>query len=293
MVYSFNAQSQSYYPIIETNKYWDQSNSSANDSCFFLPNAYRYEFTSDDTVINGGYAYRFTKAHPLFGEGDSGLICPPFRADTNSYLFAWLREDTSTRKVYVYSQISNPTDQLLYDFNLNIGDTLHSDYASQGSILVLDTIQMVTLQNGEIRKQYIFNQPWISYIEGIGGVRGLFLPLNTPQPFTTTLYCVKKSGINLWGSLCSTVFLGISKDMNISCKVFPNPFYDELNIRIENSKLTKQIEFEIFDLNGTTVFTNELQNPNTSFSLSKLTSGFYIYRIKMESSTHYGSLIKL
>lgn len=192
--------SQTYYPVIEVGKYWDQSNWDGYPPCSFLP--FRYEFTEEDSTVNG-FTYRFCKEYELIGEPGPGIMtCPPFVADTNYSKFAILREDTIARKVYIYDENSSQPDQLLYDFSIKIGDTLKSDFAGQGVMLILDSIEIITLRNGENRKKYIFNEGLddICYIEGIGGGRGLFFPLYNSESLGTTLYCVKKNGEDIWGS---------------------------------------------------------------------------------------------
>ena len=283
--------SQSYIPVIELNKFWDQSNEDGYDPCSFSP--YRYEFIEGDSIING-FSYRLSKAYPLIGnQGPGTMTCPPYLADTNFVLFACLREDTLARKVYIYDEFSNPKDQLLYDFTLSIGDTLKSDYAGQGTVLILDTIEIVTLENGEARRKYVFNEDWISYMEGIGGSNGLFLPLYMPESNGTTLYCVKKNGEDLFGTICNTVFVGIKNEPEISISIFPNPATEIINIDLKTRFYSQSIQFELFDLKGIKILTKEITISRNSISLKDIIPGFYIFRVMTEMNLYYGSLFKI
>lgn len=78
-----------------------------------------------------------------------------------SYGGGLIRNDTSTKKVYTIGP-----DSLLYDFSLNVGDSVKLKYCSSGKVIT--TIDSVLVGTG-YRKRFIFyngNQ----MIEGIGHV---------------------------------------------------------------------------------------------------------------------------
>ena len=285
--------SQEYHPVIELNKYWDQSDWNSYYPCSIFP--YRYVFLQTYTTING-HTYQLCKPYPLQGLPGPGIsTCPPFVADTNSSYNYWLREDTVAQKVYIYDPLySENPDQLLYDFTLNVGDTLQSYYAGGYFPLVLTSIQTVTLNNGETRKKYVFNNRVdVFYIEGIGGGLGLVLPLYFFENQNRMLYCVKKDGENIWGSVCSTVFVRIENKPEISVDVFPSPADDVLNINLGGISASPPYSFEVFDLNGTKVLATKLESSNNAISLTNLSPGFYIYKIRQQATIQNGKLVKL
>jgi hypothetical protein len=291
---SFAAMSQAYHPVLELNKYWDQSDEDWYEGCSF--NAYRYFMTNIDSTMEG-FTYKLCKTYRLRGHHpwESWIDCPPFTADTVPQNAAWLREDTNARKVYIYDQGAFPTsDQLLYDFALNVGDTLKSYYASS-SPTVLVSIDTITLHNGESRKKYTFDH-WsfgATYIEGIGGGFGFVLPLYIFEGPDRTLYCVKKDGEDIWGSVCNTVFVGMKNEPEISISVFPNPADDVLNINLNNISESNPYSFEMFDLNGTKILTTKLESSDNAVSLTNLSPGFYIYKIRSDATLKNGKLVKL
>ena len=293
---SLAAISQQYHPVIEMNKYWDQSDQDGWSPCSLNPR--RYTFVQKDSTING-HIYQSCKSFHLIGTPVQGsMTCPPFVVDTNNPWNYWLREDTITRKVYIYDYDSSPTDQLLYDFRLEVGDTLKSDYdcwGCQGEPLILSAKEIVTLHNGETRMKYVFDPFHLfpSYIEGIGGCLGFVLPVYMFENEARMLYCVKKDGEDIWGSVCNTVFVGIKNEPETSFSVFPNPADDIINVNLNNISQAPSYSFEVFDLKGTNILSTNLKSSTNTVSLTKLSPGFYIYKIESEAKVYNGKLIKL
>ncbi|MEO8088474.1 MAG: T9SS type A sorting domain-containing protein [Bacteroidota bacterium] len=81
-----------------------------------------------DTLIQGN-SYKKIYQRTLRKNFGSTAIQNP-KEILNTYLYALMREDTNARKVYMlpYSDIISmcqPTEHLLYDFSLHVGDTLN------------------------------------------------------------------------------------------------------------------------------------------------------------------------
>jgi len=262
------AISQSYNPLIRTNVYWDVHHGNNSLICDF-ERGNRYFFQGDTTF--NSVQYKIVRSFPII-QANSGPYCPPFIVNYSvpSSIDAFMREDTSTKTVYIYDSI-NQSDQLLYDFSLSKGDTLFS----LGYIGVIDTIQNITLQNGHTRKMFSTGNEF--YIEGIGGSQGLFFSL-TPglgwlwqDPF-----CITENNLNIWGNGCST-FLGNKRIYNPNeAKVFPIPCSSYFYIEREKDKLTL---LKIVDSIGKTVLKKKLNLKIERIDISKLNSGIYFYMI--------------
>lgn len=293
---SVAAISQAYHPVLELNKYWDQSDQDSYSPCSFNPR--RYVFIQKDSTING-HIYQLCKSYHLNGIPGPGIsTCPPYVVDTNYPWNYWLREDTTARKVYIYDHDSSPTDQLLYDFTLKVGDTLKSDYecwGCQGVPLILSAKEIVTLHSGETRMKYVFDPFHLfpSYVEGIGGSLGFVLPIYMFENEARMLYCVKKDGEDIWGTVCNTVFVGMKNEPEISISVFPNPADDVLNINLNNISESLPYSFEVFDLKWIKILTTKLESSNNAVSLTNLSPGFYLYKIRSETTLKNGKLVKL
>src|ERR1035438_1738336 len=150
--------SQNYHKLIRTNTYWDDyvmSDEPIFGGCYST--ADRIYFTGNDTVING-FTYQISREYPFSGYNPvPNVMCPPLVVNNESYpTGSFIREDTVARKVYIYVSGGTPPDQLLYDFSLQIGDTLKSEYNGGGTFIVT-AIDTVTLNDGEFREKFIFN----------------------------------------------------------------------------------------------------------------------------------------
>lgn len=116
------SQSANYHPFPDSTAYWCESNwwiytlqppcTVQDDYCLFI--------NGDTTIGTNTY-------HKLYASGFIAASCPPpGYYYYNSYRGAF-RQDTAMRRVF-YVPVSATDDTLLYDFNLNPGDTLPMTY---------------------------------------------------------------------------------------------------------------------------------------------------------------------
>jgi hypothetical protein len=289
ILFSTSGISQNYHPIIKNNKSWDQVYA-VQGACW--ASCARYEFVDGETYING-VPYRNSVGYPFIGTyGPQMTLCPPYSISNQPNPFARMREDTLAKKVYIYDYNSTPTDQVLYDFTLNVGDTLHSAFAGQGDTLVLYSIETVSLANGELRQKFCFDAECItSYTEEIGGPNGLFLPI-VPMwgQISPLLLCVQDEGVVLCGNECDIYFVGIESPGNEPLTIFPNPFQDRITITISSVEL--QTTLEIIDLQGNVILNQRLDEQKSGLALSGLNPGMYFYSIYSDKSISRGKLIK-
>ena len=155
----------------------------------------RYAFFNDTIEINNKV---YSK---LYDINDTTLNC-----SNATYLFPF-REDSSKKVYFLY----DTTEVLIYDFSLDVGDTIFYDYLIQGGLSPyehykrLDSTGTVDI-NGQVRNIYylsggITGNTWI---EGIGAIdgEGLFAPVSDICLCGEILYlaCVKQNDSVLWVS---------------------------------------------------------------------------------------------
>jgi hypothetical protein len=80
--------------------------------------------------------------------------------------------------------------------------------------------------------------------------------------------------------------------------LYPNPSNNLVNLDLSRYssliKGGKDIIFDIYDLRGNVVITQNIINPFTTLSIDKLNSGVYLYKLKISDKTHEeGKLIKI
>jgi hypothetical protein len=169
---------QQYHPMLDTINDWvygmgicaaaPHEKHTANSSCgypnlSFCNNGEIY--TGQDTLINA------VKYKTIIAGNHS----------TSSYcLYGFMREDTSLKKIY-FKDTANTPELLLYDFSMQVGDTINLQFFNSGSYFEngryrLDSITAITIQAGARRVFYLScdtctqssGQHILSWVESIG-----------------------------------------------------------------------------------------------------------------------------
>jgi hypothetical protein len=195
------------YVLVGINKTWEMSLSLA------IPNATNFSFQFPGTIIGG------------------------LRTDLDKKVWFRKLSDGTDFSGEAFYYFPSDSDVLLYDFNIDAGDSLSWKFYNQ-KVVQIDSFQ---LNNGEWRKRFIFNygEDWI---EGIGSTFGLFGSYE-PPPFEGGhfLTCFRQNDSLLFESLfnysydCDHVYTGILEPgIEISINVFPNPATDFLTFDLNN-----------------------------------------------------------
>ncbi len=195
-VFAFNFQNLFSQSFLTENKIWTVPDGWGQIEYFFL---------NGDTTI-GGINYKY-----LFSSTDSALSVSQPRGTMN--------EDSSGKVFH--------NGNLLYDFNLNIGDTFYAPWGFCPAMVVLN-IDTILLLNGESRRRMDMGAEF--WIEGIGSTNGL---LNVDYQcqfldYWVTLNCFIENDTVKYQGLtnlpCYDRLLGIEKlKNNKRFSVFPNP----------------------------------------------------------------------
>jgi len=188
---------------------------------------------------------------------------------------AYLREDLATKRVYKKSPMFS--EFILYDFNLEIGDTMpcYSNYL----LTVIDSVEVAI----GWRKRYVFTiqtGPSVTWIESIGSLSNPVIPA-AGHPI---LLCALQD---------SNVFYDIGDNYGINCDeiVSSSPSL-ETTIINNNFEIRKSgndlfivsdiegvLQVTIHNLAGAKVLEKSL-NGNRIIQTAELNSGFYILSIK-------------
>jgi hypothetical protein len=200
---------------------------------------YVCEIVGDTTI--GPHTYKkiihhgFWHEQPIFGNMQP---CAPDY--TFSFPYAFLRQDSL--KMYIYDN----ADLLLYDFNLEIGDTLPLTYNNFAENITVESIDF--LQVGlEMRKvfQLSSNNGDISeLIEGIGHNYGLIGTMQPFEFFENGLVCFTLADTSYYPNLGAPCDLDVSVGEIVnfsSISVFPNPVTEIVSIRTENSSAIQSV----------------------------------------------------
>lgn len=268
--------SQNYHPLAKENVYWDVLHGNSQNLYIYDGGA-RFFFDGDTLIGNHVYNKLFYYPFEIIYNP-----YPSFYVDTTIVNFqSYIREDTLTRKTYIVQPWSGTNEVLLFDFSLNVGDTLNSSYTTDGSPLVVDSMAIITLLNGENRMKWLFDNGHY-YIEGIGSSEGFFFPTFTGFGFWSETNCVNDNGVHLFGNQCFTI-LEINKitEPKNKLEIYPNPVGNILTIE---RNLSNSIDFKLYDLYGSLILLKRLHSKVEEIDVSNLPKGIYVFDIDGKES---------
>lgn len=277
---STNCLSQSF---IDTNKIWHVGQWSS-----FAPNfvfTQTYKFKHDSIVNNQSYTV---------------LMQTYDTTQTNWYEVGLFREDTILKKVY---WLIDNQEELLYDFNLSVGDTAKvvsssGPYPNCGSEMIVDSIAYHNYF-GVLRKHWYFNTPYYNnpeiWIEGIGN---LFGPIENKvfvctADYLPDLLCYSEGTelkwINSSYNDCYINTTGFSENQySFEVMCYPNPSNDIFQIQT-NCSGNKIIQ--IYNTLGELVFNSHTSSYQFEIHLNN--PGFYFLNVKSANEIQTIKILKL
>ncbi len=183
---------------------------------------------------------------------------------------------------------------LLYDFSLNVGDTLHSEYAGMGTDLIVMDIELVELINGEERRKFhLSNDEY--YIEGVGGSQGLLQPMIMGLGFWSYTLCLRENGESLFGESCTTGWLNSDNpEFSDVIKMYPNPAFDEVHLKFDTRYTGQSCQIRIISLDGKIIEYIEYRTEEIGISIdsSQLNAGIYLVAVEIDGLHLHQKLIK-
>jgi hypothetical protein len=242
-------------------------------------NIYR-DFIDGDTIINSieyhkiyfsGYSY-----YGFFPLGDLYYF--------DHLLHGFLREEDN--KWYTFYENN---DALLFDFTMNVNDTVFSCYTStMGEAIIVDSVDSILVDGTYRRRLHLyadFGTVDDYIIEGIGATSGLFENIYMFEWYSN-LICFAKDGVSVWGESTEECDLAVNINENQGntdpCKVFPNPAKDFTLLTIPSG--LKNVTFKLIDLVGGIVYQKSLESPSTNkILLNAYHSGVYLAVIESNS----------
>ena len=304
--FSADAQTNVYHPFPDTNAIW----AFRGWNIYNLPGhngEWRYAMRGD-TSINGK---SYKKIYSII---DTTIMDLPYEQST---YYAAIREQN--KRVYIIIHTSQ--EQLLYDFNLSIGDTItyyHSLMGTEPYQITTDTfsrvvtaIDSILLLDGKYRKRWALqNGKNCSHpdvvVEGIGSINwyGLFNPL-VPAIITNgdqfEFTCFKNNDTTLFigNTLCHKCFCylltGIDnvEDKQIQIKISPNPTSGQFQIQANSHQLLANSQIEIYNVMGEKVYskTQLPQSTQLTINLSAQAAGIYFLQLKTEQGVATKKLV--
>lgn len=277
-------KSQPFEQIVDTTKKWNvlKGDFSPNGDFFSTTTVL---FQSDTTINNLVYKKIFSSYDTINFNFNGELI----------------REDSIGR---VFTKEWNSPEQLIYDFSVNVGDTivLHNFMGgiTEAKIDSIDTIFLA----GKNRKRifnsfYNFGNVVDCWIEGIGSLMGVLYSGNVIIDFGTNLLCYWQNGSkllsteysDLYGCYYTNVEIDEINSLN-RIKVYPNITRQYLTI--ENNQ-DENLIFKIYNSIGQEIINTLIESKIQIINISDVRNGLYFYQIinkKKEIIYLNGKIIK-
>ena len=279
------AQTSVYFPFPDSNAVW---NIAAQACCATdcppppLPNpvlvdySFSY-FLQGDTVING------TNYHKIYkSSGTAHEHCAIGGSLNNWWTFGSsytgaMRQEISLKQVY-FIQPSSGQECLLYDFSLQVGDTLVNGCSNWGLYTIVSSIDSFLIGNS-YRKSFGFSMSPYTVIEGIGGTCGLTGPM-FPFEYSENLICFSLNNQTLYPDTVTSCNM-ISQVQEIfnelSFSVSPNPF--QTSTELHTGKEFLNGELAIYNALGEQVKQQPISGQTSTIERDRLDGGIYFIKV--------------
>ena len=297
-----SANSQTYFPLPTSNAQW---NCSYAQGWFSGPNSgvdgYEMSYIITGDTLIGGITYsKLNKSvNYTVNEYYSGVHFYSSTYEGISYAGCF-RNDSINQRVY-YMPVDSSNEKLLYDFSLQVGDTVgdwwNSDYNPLMYTIIVESEDSI-LVNGTYRRRLKLtetaNDPGY-LIEGIGSTFGLLNPLAYFENIGS-LDCFSVNGQTLFpdgSSPCMLVDQINDLTPSSTFSIHPNPAKEFIYLNVPVK--TTPSSYEITDCTGKIIQTGRvlIQSENEqSINISNLPAGFYFLSVINDTETQASRFMK-
>lgn len=278
--------SQMNYPIpMDSTSEWRLNTSAwSGGSSYSTSSDFRVFIAGEITIDN--HVYSRLLCSGLHSFTDQGIThSTPF---ANEY-YGYIRTDSA--RTYINF---NGQEELLFDFSLQVGDTLPVTHNNWSPNVVIDSIDSVMVAGKNLKRFHIsdntggLNSTWI--IEGIGHEQGLLEPMNLMMDAGFYFDCYAEDHIPVFpeGSTCElNVNVNEMPATDEKIVISPNPSNGDFKI-ILNADAEKELNVILTGITGNFVLTDTWHvkqglNEN-QINLSGASAGIYMLIIQNGNS---------
>lgn len=247
------------------------------------------QYISGDTTINGLLYHKLEES----GVFDWVAYPIPTSSGSSTYFHEYIGCFREVNKIIYYVHPMSSVEGYLYNFNLNVGDTLPSNLLTNSNSTMITRIDSILI-SGNYRKQFFVSvvdtnmwqwpthYEFVSIIEGIGSTNGLKWTLQPYFERSGSLWAFKKNSslefTNSVATSCDVTGVEEIQQTNFSIDIYPNPASNMLFIQ---TSIPVVLNLVLIDLLGKEVFkVRTINNSSTNqISLEGLPDGIYILNL--------------
>lgn len=237
-----------------------------------------YNYNENGDTIIGLLTYKKIIKKGIYSPVD--IMCNPYSPApyTNSTPSYFIR--SAGKQMYIIEPGSS-SEELLYDFDLNVGDTLPASYTvPAGSIITVTAIDSISTPFG-YRKRFQLSSASAYLYEGIGSSAGFVEEINLLfLSGTRDLLCFSLNDISYiptTGSSCN-MLVGIAEELaSVAIAVFPNPFSNSTTIQL-NQQLNSA-SLKVYNSSGAKIKSLSFSGATVEIERNNLSEGIYYYQI--------------
>lgn len=264
---------QDYVPFPDTNAYWNTNISSWGSSSPANPIG-----IIGDTLIDNKTYIKLGRSLDSTFNAQNATFIGGYREENKRYYFVFPNSDS--------------TEQILYDFNLSVNDTLRFDnpYAFGIRTVQVTGIDSILIQ-GTFRKKYeLFSKYHLTseygqidtWIEGIGSTNGIIYSGLIGIDINYSLICFHQNNelvyVNSPNGTCYYKELGLEQLSGQKLtSIFPNPATNQVSIEYSGTPF-ENYSFEILDQLGRIVVSENQFESAFNVNTNSLPIGIYTYR---------------
>lgn len=272
------SQTNVYHPFSDSNTIWIGTswyNDGGTGPCV-VTNDYNLYISGDTTI--GIYSY-----HKLYRNGYiSSFMCPPPGYYYYGVYAGAFRQDNANKKIYLFE---NGTDTLAYDFNLNVGDTLHWTCLSTGYNNYIQSIDSVLIRS-QYHKRFWLNDNYAALIEGIGSTLGAFARIAPAFESGEDLWCIRINNQTAWTSSqvnkCSLTSITENSIVENQILISKNPFSTETTLSSISN--LKNVALTVYNSSGQQVKQmKNISGQTITLHRENLLIGLYFIRLTQDN----------
>ncbi|MDL2262869.1 T9SS type A sorting domain-containing protein [Bacteroidales bacterium OttesenSCG-928-I21] len=270
-----------YIPFISENKTW----SVTYNSCWNPPESQTFYTKTfaffGDSIINDTV---YKKLYETRSEANS-FVSENWNL---SYNELW-REDIEAKQVW---QRKNQREVLIYDFSLNVGDTIDFHYHGEDITILIDSIGFITMNDGDERRVFHLGYDMMTgmyecIIEGIGsnlGITDAYTRALVGE--TTDLLCFKENQdlifINSYYNTCYRKSSTTNVDTQYfgnNFEIYPNPVESTIYLQSENNNIKS---VSLINIGGQIL--KEFYTNISKIDVTDLPAGVYLLKVYYDNT---------